>query len=335
MPPQGKSIAELPRSPSGRRDEDDSWNPSRGSNSNSQRAKGAIAASRTGTTTVNMAGELEHNSVTSNNSIDSSGRTRSSGDESDNGRAATNDLCRSILETKSTMLTTTNDDDDVVGTYEDYDDFSESVATTAFEAPKLSAAAKEREELARLGETQWIQVLRVVTLLVLMLTAGLLAWAVYAFGRNSQQSSFSNEYEAHANQVMESFHAGVGRQLAAFDALSASITGYALTTGATFPNVTLPHWGILANHFQIQAQATWVQFMPLVSNEEDRTHWQKYSSLHRDWLMPAFFQMHLLRMAQDLKFGFVVNTLEESSAEQQPSLDFSHLPHGNGFSPYI
>ncbi|KAG7361433.1 hypothetical protein IV203_036533 [Nitzschia inconspicua] len=216
-----------------------------------------------------------------------------------------------------------------------------SFASTTFEKPEVAVAEEERQRLGR-TETRWVRVLRILTLLILVLTAGFVVMAVYSFGRKSQQMSFSSEFEAHAIRVIESFHTGIGRQLSACDTLSASITSYAIESGSVFPNVTVPHWGVMSNNFQIQAQATFVQFYPLVTGNEtddwNRTLWQKYAALNHNWLMPSFTKEHLMRTAQDLQFGYEATPLTSEGVEGTEDSyenDLGHLAHAGSFSPYI
>jgi hypothetical protein len=181
---------------------------------------------------------------------------------------------------------------------------------------KAALAKADRETLAR-GETRAIRALRIVTLLVLVGTAVLVSLAIYYFASTSQQNSFTSEFQAYSIRVLESFHTGIARQMGAFDALSASITSHAIESGSTFPKVTFPNWEVLANNFQIQAQATYVQYMPLVT-DQGREEWEEYADEAKEYLMWSYLNQDRLRKEQDAKYGYdgISNTSEASSSPE-------------------
>jgi len=152
-------------------------------------------------------------------------------------------------------------------------------------------------------ETRAVRVLRLVTLLVLLVTAFLCSFGIYRVTSNSQLEAFELEYYAQADKVIESFHTSVEEFLGSFDALSASITSYARDSGSVFPNVTVSDFEIRGGSARILAQGTFVQYMPLVT-DDTRKGWEEYSTRSQGHLFPAFMREQQLKTLQDIKFGY-------------------------------
>lgn len=233
------------------------------------------------------------------------------------------------------MLELNNQDDDESSSSEGDGADDESTLATEPGNRKAAAAKADRESLAR-GETRAIRALRIVTLLVLVGTAVLVSVAIYYFTSSSQQSVFTSEFEAHSVRVLESFHNGIARQMASFDALSASITSHAIESGSTFPKVTFPNWEVLANNFQIQAQATYVQYMPLVT-DEGREEWEEYAEEAKEYLMWSYLNEDSLRREQDVKYGYAPPTPEskEGGGGQSRDLQSLQVQHAGNYSRSI
>ena len=172
------------------------------------------------------------------------------------------------------------------------------------EAPDLrdQAADEERKTLAK-NETRAVSVLRIFVLLVLFVTAILVSLAVFFYTRDVQEDEFKARFESIADSVMNSFHDAVERKLGAMDAISASLTSSALSSGDQFPFVTFPDFDVRASTARVQADAIYIMWMPLVTDDQ-REEWENYTVREQDHLLPEYFREEALRQQQDAEFGY-------------------------------
>lgn len=140
-------------------------------------------------------------------------------------------------------------------------------------------------------------------MLILVTMASLLIAGTFMFTKNNEKENFEDEFNALADQVIDSFHLSASNQLAAMDALSVSYTSYALTSGNSFPNITLPHYEIKGANTRIISHGFITHFFPVISNE-DRRGWEEYATEAMSHQMESFVSQTKLSAAQDVKFGY-------------------------------
>jgi len=99
-----------------------------------------------------------------------------------------------------------------------------------------------------------------------------------------------------------SFNAAVVLRIDAINSLSSAVTAFALSSGSKFPNVTVPHFEMLAANCRIQAGGIQVGYSPLVT-DETRAGWEAYSIQNPNRIMIDFRADQALKFAQDAKFG--------------------------------
>jgi hypothetical protein len=125
----------------------------------------------------------------------------------------------------------------------DSEDIHSVVSSTAPSNKDINQASTQNNEnqLAR-NETKTISYLRFFVFGLLLVTAVLVSVGVYLLSRRDQEQDFQAQFEAQAIRILERFHHAVEGKLGALDAMATSITSLALSTGATFPNVTIRKW---------------------------------------------------------------------------------------------
>ena len=160
----------------------------------------------------------------------------------------------------------------------------------------------ERKTLAR-KENKAVAWLRGLVFFVLLVTTALVSTGVFLFTMNDQEEDFEHEFEAHATKILESFHTTVERKLEALDALAVAYTSYAIGTGASWPNVTLPDFEIRAANTRILSDSAVINFYPLVT-DETRLGYEQYVRDNRDdYFDNSFVSGVYQREVQDAKFG--------------------------------
>jgi class 3 adenylate cyclase len=167
----------------------------------------------------------------------------------------------------------------------------------------------ERQTLGR-KESKAVGYLKIVVVIVLLTAAVLASVSTFLFTRDAEVQDFERQFEAHATRVIESFREVFDRQLAAVDALSCSVTSYALASGSTFPYVTVPDFEVLGANVRILSDALIVFYMPLVS-KEDRTGFEAYARDMDLKFDEALASENELRERQDEAFGLSGRRVQE------------------------
>lgn len=122
--------------------------------------------------------------------------------------------------------------------------------------------------------------IRAMAFIVLFVTTIIVATRVYLYTRNDQVIDFENGFDADATKVIESFQNSIEGRLEAVDALSVSITSFAHATGATFPNVTIPDFGVRGANSRVMSGSVFLQYLPVVT-DENREGWEAYEIANR------------------------------------------------------
>jgi hypothetical protein len=195
-------------------------------------------------------------------------------------------------------------------------------------------------------------------MLILLIIASLLIAGTFVYTKNEEKENFETEFHALADQVIDSFHASVNNQLAAMDALSVSYTSHALTSGANFPNITLPHFELKGANTRIISHGFIAHFLPMIT-DDNRRGWEEYATQTWGHQMESFNSQLKYSAAQDVKYGYKPSggagrALMEEEQEVEVTLrqpqdayfglgDSQHLerelqgsaPMTRGFSPVI
>jgi hypothetical protein len=186
--------------------------------------------------------------------------------------------------------------------------------------------------LAR-NETKVVNVLRVLVLVLLFVTAMLTSVGVYFYTSNDEKQEFESAFQANAQRIVESFHGAVERRLGAINSMATSITSYSLDTKQTFPLVTIPNFEIRGSDIRVQADSTSILWMPLVT-DETRVAWEEYALTNRSQIDEAFLEDAKQREKQDNKFGLTnTNSTDIGLWPQSPHI--TTLDDGTGYHPRI
>ena len=170
-------------------------------------------------------------------------------------------------------------------------------------------------------ETTGITCLRIVHGIVLLSTTLLCSIATYHFSRRDEIKQFQLEFESSSTKILDEFHDIFERKLAAIDGMSNTMTSYALSTNAKFPNVTYPHFEIRGSSARIQSDALSIAFSPIVT-DETRIGYEEYMTQNCNWIVTSFENESTLRIQQDENFNMDTNsaftTMAKSEDEDAP-----------------
>ena len=168
---------------------------------------------------------------------------------------------------------------DAPRTYDESDhDGASSLASDPNEKPKATTIAQ--------NETKAVSGLRIAVLLVLAGAALAVAGLTYVNMKNAEREDFESSFEDQALKVIETFEGTGKSRLRAIQSLSQQITSHALSSGESFPRVTVPNFETLATTTAKLADVLAIVYWPFVQ-KEDRDIWEEYSWEHRNWTLES------------------------------------------------
>lgn len=216
------------------------------------------------------------------------------------------------------------DDDDDDGSEESLSEYGDDEGET--ENLQDKAAKETRKSLAR-GETRAVTCLRYTVLTVLLATAIGVSLATLFYSRNVEQDAFRAEFESVAVTTLRSFVEAVEHRLTAMDAMAAGVTSHALSSGETFPNVTVPDFEVKGATLRTQTDSIYSFWLPLVT-DDTRTGFEAYTKMKQGHMFQSYMSEEGLRQYQDAYFGInktetqaTDQTAEETEAEAEISPD--------------
>jgi len=98
-----------------------------------------------------------------------------------------------------------------------------------------------------------------------------------------EQSTFEHQFYTQADEILDNAEKLVSSKFNELMTLSTTITSYALDTGSTWPNVTLPHFTQRSQSIIQLAGMEMVIFTPIVSLE-NKAGFEAYAREHQDWI---------------------------------------------------
>ena len=195
-----------------------------------------------------------------------------------------------------------------------------------------SASAKDEAAALAAKETKGINILRFVTLVLLLSIATLASVGVYFYTQNSEKQKFEDDYTTNARLIIDSFHDSVEHKLGAVNVMADSITSHALTSEEEFPGVTLPNFAVHGSNLRVQSDSLVVSWLPLVT-DDNRLEWEEYALANRNQTDEEYEKDMELRNRQDEEFGFLSTNVTGNL--RPPSPADTVLDDGTGFHPKI
>jgi hypothetical protein len=147
----------------------------------------------------------------------------------------------------------------------------------------LSVVSEEKDSAIAPEYTRAIHWLRALVLGVLVLSTIGIALSVYFYLRNSEKNEFEKQFDDYATKVLGHLGKSLGLTLGAVDSMVLNIVSNVESIEKTWPFVTIPDFGVRAAKVLSLSDAIFLQFYPLVSNDE-RKRWENYTASHNQWV---------------------------------------------------
>jgi class 3 adenylate cyclase len=188
----------------------------------------------------------------------------------------------------------------------------------------------ERVTLAR-NENRAVMGMKILVFVVLLLTSALVSVGIYKYIRDDQIKTFRDAFDADATKILAAFHHRLEKQVETLDGLAVAITSYALQTGSTFPNVTLPDFAARFANARVLSESFMITFNPLVTDEM-RAGWEEYSIQHMDQYYEALKEETMLRDHQDTLYHWNSSLGDLDVADRVPAPSMIRLGADGSFS---
>jgi hypothetical protein len=124
---------------------------------------------------------------------------------------------------------------------------------------------------------------KVLVLLILSISAVVVAACVYIFVTKKEKSQFGEKFRTDASKVLDTVGNSIDRTMIAMDNLAVDLVSYARATNSTWPCVTLPNFALRMSKILPQTDAIVIQFLPIVKPIQ-RKKWEHYVSHNYFWL---------------------------------------------------
>jgi hypothetical protein len=186
-------------------------------------------------------------------------------------------------------------DTERVVSFDDDDDDDHSYAVSSFagsdgesvgtDKEEYTKTPEEQEEIAK-SETTAVFWLKLTVMLVMILSAVVVALSVYFYTSVSEQDEFEAQFTSDSVKVLESVGLTLETTFGAADAFVLKLVDYARYSNSSWPYVSLPNHAVHAAKLLSLSKAFYMSQNHLVS-EEQRALWELYSVANDAWVYEA------------------------------------------------
>jgi hypothetical protein len=122
-----------------------------------------------------------------------------------------------------------------------------------------------------------------LVILILALSAIIIAVVVYLYIRNSEEKQFMAKFQNDANKVLESIGSSFERTLGAMDTMAVILVSNANDQKHPWPYVTLPDFALHASKLLPLTDGLFLSVLPIVTPSE-KTEWEEYALQKDVWV---------------------------------------------------
>jgi hypothetical protein len=155
--------------------------------------------------------------------------------------------------------------------------------TTDLEGELVPETTTAQDAALGKRESEQIHRFKFLVLLILLLSAVVVASFVNIYVKKKEQSQFEEKFRTDAIKILDTVSNSIDRTLIPMDSLAVDLVSYARATNATWPCVTLPNFALRMSKALPQTDAMVIQFLPIVKPSQ-RKKWEHYVSQNCFWL---------------------------------------------------
>jgi hypothetical protein len=132
-------------------------------------------------------------------------------------------------------------------------------------------------------ESEEVHRFKFVVLLILLVSAAVVATCVNIYVKKKEQSQFDEKFRLDASKILDTVRNSIDRTFIPMDSLAVDLVSFARATNSTWPCVTLPNFALRMSKALRQTDAMVIQFLPIVKPSQ-RKKWEHYVSQNYFWL---------------------------------------------------
>jgi hypothetical protein len=137
-------------------------------------------------------------------------------------------------------------------------------------------------------ETQAVNFLKIIVMLILLLSAALVSAVVYLYTSGEEKTEFNDSFDDLSQQIIDTVQTNAQNKLEAVGALALLIQAFAITTNQTWPFVTMPFFEEHVVATKSLTDAYGVLLFPIITNDTQRKDWEEYSINNRQWVNESY-----------------------------------------------
>eukprot|EP00977_Amphora_coffeiformis_P016581 scaffold5169_cov172-Amphora_coffeaeformis.AAC.12 len=132
-------------------------------------------------------------------------------------------------------------------------------------------------------ETKKVRMWRYLVIFILLVAGASTSALTYLILHGAEEEDFDTSYALFADTIKDAVTAYFSDIEVVFDGLAETITGAAITSGETFPFVTVPMFEVAGEHSRQATGIETLTFAPFVA-EDQREAWEAYAWKNQGWL---------------------------------------------------
>jgi type II secretory pathway pseudopilin PulG len=155
---------------------------------------------------------------------------------------------------------------------------SDSYDSTTFSGPRSGNRddGEVLEEAIAQKETKVVGCLKIVVLLVLAISATIVATTVHSYLSRAEQAKYEAAFQDAGSKIFQAIGTSLDKSFGLLDSLAVLYVSYAKMSNQTWPFVTMPDFAIRLAKILPLTDAIAVNVLPVVT-AENREKWEAYS----------------------------------------------------------
>jgi hypothetical protein len=187
----------------------------------------------------------------------------------------------------------------------------------------ISESLQDGPDIIAYKETRAVKYLKLAMIVILLLVAAIVCYAVHKFSTASEINEFTLQFQYTSSQIVNKLHTNAKTKMEAIQSVALLLQAYSINMNQTWPFVTLPFY---ENHISATSSllgAYGVLFFPIVSTE-NRIAWENYTIENRGWVNQSYDAQAMLNNGVDNRPKLGPNDtwvdLLWSESEQNPDM---------------
>lgn len=180
------------------------------------------------------------------------------------------------------MNASASDHSGVDASYVDYSHVESTVVGLDLSSHR---SGQEKLQLSAItkNESKAVFCLRMLLVVLLLVSAILVSFAVYYYTFTDEEDSFETQFESDALKLFEGIGHNFDLSMGQADSFMIRVLSQAKSTQTEWPFVTIPEWPVQAAKLIAQTDSIYFAFYPLITGEK-REDWENFTKHNDKWV---------------------------------------------------